>query len=767
MNIKVLVFAFCIGSGFFVPRLVFVAQAFGQSDSVGIRNLTVDLLSGTDYQSAGGYRNQPQWNLQAFQEGQAVRVRNAKPALGWQIDSDRQGFRQKAYQVLVSDNLDSLKKDIGTWWNSEKVTSAGSSAISYDGKSLESHQLYFWKVRVWDEQGRPSSYSPVSCFYTDSLTNGYQTVRYPLTRTDTFPEQVSKVSESTYFADFGKAAFGQLRLHLKSDREDTVLVHLGERVTQTGRLDREPGGSIRYQVYELPLRQGSHSYQIRIRKDQRNTGSAAVLMPDYIGEVLPFRYVEIEGYEPQLSATDLQRSAVHYPFDDEASYFNSSNDTLNQLWDFCKYSVKATTFAGVYVDGDRERIPYEADAYINQLCHYSVDQEYSLARYSHEYLIGKPTWPTEWILQSVLMAWNDYLYTGDLRSANAFYEDLKAKTLVPLEESNGLISTKKGKLSPELLQAIHFEGKEIRDIVDWPHGGILGLGAEDRGETDGFVFSDFNAVVNAYYYKALLDFAALASALGKAEDASAFGDRAKRVHKAYQQLFFDKKQGVYRDGDSSSHASLHSNMFALTFGLVPDELRQQVMDFIRSRGLACSVYGSQFLMDALYEGGEADYALQLLTSTKERSWYNMIREGSTVSMEAWGNKFKPNQDWNHVWGAVPANTIIRKLMGVEPLESGWTRFSVRPQLSTLAHAKAKVPTIKGPVEIECRQKPGSFEMNLSVPANSNALVQIPVPESAGRVNFIMDGKRLKVSSDKGWLKVPEIPAGKHELSVSW
>lgn len=43
----------------------------------------------------------------------------------------------------------------------------------------------------------------------------------------------------------------------------------------------------------------------------------------------------------------------------------------------------------------------------------------------------------------------------------------------------------------------------------------------------------------------------------------------------------------------------------------------------------------------------------------------MIRAGSTVLMEAWDNKFKPSQDWNHAWGAVSG-----KLMGVEPVELG-------------------------------------------------------------------------------------------------
>ena len=37
----------------------------------------------------------------------------------------------------------------------------------------------------------------------------------------------------------------------------------------------------------------------------------------------------------------------------------------------------------------------------------------------------------------------------------------------------------------------------------------------------------------------------------------------------------------------------------------------------------------------------------------------MIRVGSTITLEAWDNKFKPNQDWNHAWGAcLPISFLV-------------------------------------------------------------------------------------------------------------
>ena len=212
--------------------------------------------------------------------------------------------------------------------------------------------------------------------------------------------------------DFGKAAFGQIACTLTSPHDgDSVVVHLGERI-KDGRVDRQPAGTTRYRRIPLCVKKGTHTYRLKIRKDQRNTTGDAVLIPDYIGEVLPFRYAELEGYNGTLRTTDVVRTSVHHPFNELAASFTSSDTILNAVWNLCHYSMKATSFLGVYIDGDRERIPYEWDAYINQLGHYWTDRTYSMARHTNDYFVVHPTGPTEWILQLVLMARNAYLFAG-------------------------------------------------------------------------------------------------------------------------------------------------------------------------------------------------------------------------------------------------------------------------------------------------------------------------------------------------------------------
>jgi hypothetical protein len=191
--------------------------------------------------------------------------------------------------------------------------------------------------------------------------------------------------------------------------------------------------------------------------------------------------------------------------------------------------------------------------------------------------------------------------------------------------------------------------------------------------------------------------AELAGLLKKNTDAAYFKKMAIMVKASINQKLFDASKGIYLDGEGSVHSSLHSNMLALAFGLVPDQYLSSVVNFVKSRGMACSVYGSQYLLEGLYRSGEGQYALDLLRSTTDRSWWNMIRSGSTIAMEAWDMKYKPNSDWNHAWGAAPANLIPRQLWGIQPKTPGFGVVSIHPQMGDLKYSTIKTPTIKGSI----------------------------------------------------------------------
>ena len=653
-----------------------------------------------------------------------VKIMDLNPEFTWIVPQDAK--RQAAWEILVASTGKDLQDNSGNVWSSNKVMSPQSCEVEYGGTSLLPNTTYYWKVRVWDESDEPTRFSAVQSFTTGDPA-GYATTANRFQSALIKPEKIVRLSDSHYFVDFGKDAFGTLILEINPPENDTIVVHLGEKLSSANQIDTKPGGTIRYSRVLLPVEPGKTSYHIELPVDKRNTGPAAVHLPDSFGVVTPFRYAGLENCRVRLKPDNISQKTFNYYFDDGISSFTSSDTILNQIWDMCKYTMKATSFTGIYIDGDRERIPYEADAYINQLGHYYTDREYSMGRVSSEYFIKHPTWPTEWILQTVLMFWNDLLFTGNTESVRAYYEELKHKTLTSIAREDGLISSKN--VTDEIMANIGFSNlkERIRDIVDWPPaqkdtGWKL---SGPNGERDGYDMVEINTMVNAFYYRNLVLMSKIAGLLGKNGDSVFYHYEALKVRDTINLKLFDNSRGIYIDGESSTHASLHANMMPLAFGIVPDGHKKTVIDFIKSRGMACSVYGSQYLLEGLYSEGEGDYALSLMTATHDRSWWNMIKTGSTIAMEAWDMKYKPNSDWNHAWGAAPANIIPGCMWGITPAEPGFTRAVIRPQLSSLTHSKMTVPTIRGTISAEFNNKGSSEEYVISIPANMECDLVLP------------------------------------------
>jgi hypothetical protein len=535
---------------------------------------------------------------------------------------------------------------------------------------------------------------------------------------DERPVEISRTAAGIHVVDFGRVAFGNLRLTPSANGE--VIVHFGE-ASVDGRINRKPPKTIRYNKTTVQLK-AKETIVAAPPVDKRNTEVAnpkhppAILTPEEWGVVMPFRWVEIEGWKGELKPEQIVRqSAFAATWDDEAASFESSDEMLNRIWELCRYSIKATTFAGVYVDGDRERIPYEADAYLNQLSHYYVDSDKQMARDTFDRLMEYPTWPTEWAPHMVFMAYADWMHTGDTAWLKSRYEALKTKTLMERRGEDGLVTS---------------DEKDIRrdDIIDWP-----------VGERDGYVRTGTNTVVNAFHIRSLEMMAELARAVGNEVDAAEYAALAKASRTQFDKVLFDAGKGLYRDGAETDHMALHANLFPLAFGLVPEDSRTQIADWLAERGMRCSVYVAQYLMEALFENGADAEAIALMTAKNDRSWRHMVESGTTISWEAWDHKYKPNQDWNHAWGAAPANLLPRYVLGVEPLTPGWKTARICPCIGGLEFAKGKVPTPRGEIEVEWKQTARGFSLKISLPDGMDANVVLP---GGGRV--FRDGEPAKV-----------------------
>ena len=164
------------------------------------------------------------------------------------------------------------------------------------------------------------------------------------------PVRVSKIATGVFLVDFGRVAFGNLSLSPANlTTSETVTVRFGEAL-KDGRVDKHPPGSVRYAEVKVAPK-GAATVIVTPPVDERNGKAPAVLTPVAWGVLTPFRWVEVEGWPTELHADQIRRRAA---FDstwvDDAATFHSSDPMLDKVWDLCHYSIKATTFAGVFVD---------------------------------------------------------------------------------------------------------------------------------------------------------------------------------------------------------------------------------------------------------------------------------------------------------------------------------------------------------------------------------------------------------------------------------
>ena len=560
------------------------------------------------------------------------------------------------------------------------------------------------------------------------------------------PVGVTHPSPNVYLVDFGRVAFGNLKLLPPADTKGSVTIRFGEKLLN-GRVDTRPPGSVRYSEVTVEIN-GGQPQIVAPPADARNTEQVsskhppAALTPAEWGVVLPFRWVEIEGWPAEPTADQIvRRAAFATHWDDEAASFESSDPLLNQIWELCRYTIKATTFAGVYVDGDRERISYEADSYLNQLGHYYSSNDIQMARDTHERLMKHETWPTECAPHMVFMAHADWMHTGDLEWLAAHYEALKAKTLAHRVGENGLVTSR-----PEQLT-----NPKKADLVDWP-----------PGERDAYVFSEVNTVVNAFHVAAMTKMAELARALGKLQEAADFEARAQQAHAEVQKQLFISERGIYRDGIGTDHTAQHATLFPLAFDLVPEDRRAEAVEWLSARGMKCSVYAAQYLLEGLFKYGGDEQAIELILAPTDRSWRHMIESGTTMTWEAWDQKYKTNQDWNHPWGTAPANLLPRFVLGVQALEPGWQHAVIRPHLGGLTSAKGKVPTPHGPINVQWENE-SLFKISIALPAGVEAKLELPASENSSSV--MVNGKQVKAQRFGSRWILDEDLAGTAEIEV--
>jgi alpha-L-rhamnosidase len=128
---------------------------------------------------------------------------------------------------------------------------------------------------------------------------------------------------------------------------------------------------------------------------------------------------------------------------------------------------------------------------------------------------------------------------------------------------------------------------------------------------------------------------------------------------------------------------------------------------------------------ALAKGGRAD----VIVADLRRRWATMasVKENNTLQ-EDWEARPDSGQQWSHC-AVVPLYIAYHGLMGLKPLEPGFKRFELRPQLGDLEDLEVTAFTVRGPVSLRSHGKLGARELVLQSPPEGLGELVLPQDEN--------------------------------------
>jgi hypothetical protein len=127
---------------------------------------------------------------------------------------------------------------------------------------------------------------------------------------------------------------------------------------------------------------------------------------------------------------------------------------------------------------------------------------------------------------------------------------------------------------------------------------------------------------------------------------------------------------------------------------------------------------------ALAKGGRADI---ILSDLRQRFATMASVKLNNTLQEDWAATPDSGQEWSHC-PVAPLYIAYQVLMGLKPLEPGFKRYELRPQLGDLADLELTAFTVQGPVSLRSRGKVGEREVVLQLPSSGQGELVLPKDE---------------------------------------
>jgi len=448
------------------------------------------------------------------------------------------------------------------------------------------------------------------------------------------------------------------------------------------------------------------------------------------------RYVQVtvRNAPSGLRVHHVGSTFTRYPAEPRGS-FTCSDDLLNRLWQVGRYTLQLCMHDGWEDCPSREQRQWLGDATVEflvgqaafgasinalnrQFLHHAAESQRpdGLTQMfapgdHHTDAILIPDWTLQWILNAHM----HLLYTGDLETIEAIFPAIQ-RALAWFERQlgpNDLVAN---------LPYWHF--------MDW-----AALGR--HGEA---------AALNAELVGALRAAASLAAALEMPRAVRRYAALADRIGAALNTRHWDPMRLVYVDmvdpvtGERDPRVSQHANAACILWNIAPRErwdstvayiTDPQRMKFTAAPPIAptgdpydpendvvrANTFYSHFVYRALCRAGRFDRALALMRAHYGR----MLARGATTLWES----FEPTASLCHGFSATPVYQLSTEVLGVYPLEPGFTCFRVSPHPADLTYARGVFPTVRGDVCVAWERLGDGIGLEVVVPDGTRAQLTPP------------------------------------------
>lgn len=304
----------------------------------------------------------------------------------------------------------------------------------------------------------------------------------------------------------------------------------------------------------------------------------------------------------------------------------------------------------------------------------------------------------EWGSAIVLSMWAAYRYSGDRRLLEVGYEAMRR-------------------------YARYLESRRLEDgMLDHGLGDWYDIGPKPVGEAQ---LTSRKLTGTCTYFQLLSALAAIATALGKREDAQRCSAQAADVSDTINKRLFDSSRNIYDSGSMTALA------MPLALGIVPEHKRDSVLANLiadvraHDNHVTAGDVGFHYLVRALMENGRGDVLHDILSRTDSPSYGAQLKQGATALTEAWDAN--PSKSQNHFMLGHAETWLYGGLAGirVDLSRDDASRISIAPQiLPGVASASAQYRSVLGLIGSEWKHREGRIQLKVTIPAGALARVTL-------------------------------------------